>query len=36
MMPIAMARKTCEMEKVENLYCTARSWNNSINTAIQT
>jgi hypothetical protein len=35
MMPIAMRRKTRGMEKVENLYRTARAQNDSINTPEQ-
>ena len=35
MMPISMRRKTCGMEKVENLYRTARAQNDSINTSEQ-
>ena len=35
MMPISMRRKTCGMEKVENLYRTAPAQNDSINTSEQ-
>ena len=35
MMPISMRRKTCGMEKVENLYRTARAQNDSIDTPEQ-
>jgi hypothetical protein len=35
MMPISMRRKTRGMEKVENLYRTARAQNDSINTSEQ-
>ena len=35
MMPISIRRKACGMEKVENLYCTARAQNDSINTPEQ-
>ena len=35
MMPISMRRKTCGMEKVENLYRTARAQTDSINTSEQ-
>ena len=35
MMPISMRRKTCGMEKVENLYRTALAQNDSINTSEQ-
>ena len=35
MMPISMRRKTCGMEKVENLYRTAPVQNDSINTPEQ-
>ena len=35
MMPLPMGRKTCRMEKVENLYRTARVQNDSINTPEQ-
>ena len=35
MMPIRMRRKACGMEKVENLYRTARAQNDSINTPEQ-
>ena len=34
-MPISMRRKTCGMEKVENLYRTAPARNDSINTSEQ-
>ena len=34
-MPISMRRKACRMEKVENLYRTARVQNDSINTPEQ-
>src|SRR5882724_490762 len=33
MMPLPTGRKTCRMEKVENLYRTARAQNDSINSA---
>ena len=35
MMPILKRRKARDMEKVENLYCTARAQNNYINTTEQ-
>jgi hypothetical protein len=35
MMPLCMRRKTRGMEKVENLYRTARAQNDSINTSEQ-
>ena len=35
MMPISIGRKACGMEKVENLYRTARVQNDSINTPEQ-
>ena len=35
MMPISMRRKTCGMEKVENLYRTAPAQKDSINTSEQ-
>ena len=35
MMPISMRRKSCGMEKVENLYRTAPAQNDSINTPEQ-
>jgi hypothetical protein len=35
MMPISMRRKTCGMEKVENLYRTAPVQNDSTNTSEQ-
>ena len=34
-MPLRMRRKACGMEKVENLYRTARAQNDSINTPEQ-
>ena len=35
MMPISIGRKACGMEKVENLYRTARAQNDSIHTPKQ-